>query len=117
MRHLKATKTVLTLLTVTYFFPSLFAQATMDGDKVMHKMYDAIKQVKTLKYNLYASERIEDKYSKANSQVKLNVAPFKAYYKDLKKGIEALYVEGQESNDAIVNPNGFQYFNLHLDPR
>jgi len=118
-RYAKATRTVFTLLIAIYSFQSVFAQtnATMDGDKVLHKMYDAIKQVKTLKYNLYASERIEDKYSKANSQVKLNVAPFKAYYKDLKKGIEALYVEGQESNDAIVNPNGFPYFNLHLDPK
>ena len=114
----KSTKIVLAFLIGTCALPSLRAQAPLaDGDQIMHKMYDAIKQVKTLRYNLYASERIEDKYSVVNSMVKLNVAPFKAYYKDLKKGIEALFVDGQESNEAIVNPNGFPYFNLHLDPK
>ena len=97
--------------------PAAFAQAAgVNCKQVLNRMFSAINNVKTLRYNLYANERVNGKYNAANSEVKVNVSPFKAYYKYLKKGIEVLYVEGQEENEAIVNPNGFPYFNLHLDP-
>lgn len=119
MRHFISVKTTLSISVLILCFAFVQAQAPnlqADGDQLMHKMYDAIKQVKTLRYNLYASERLDGKFSQANSSVKVNVSPYKAYYKDLKKGIEVLYVDGEEDNEAIVNPNGFPYFNLHLDP-
>lgn len=119
MRRLLSYKLLagLGLLLFFYAIPSLMAQnTTVNCEQVMDQMFDAIKQVHTLRYNLFAKERVDGKYASASSSVKLNVSPFKAYYKDNKKGIEVLYVEGQEDNQAIVNPNGFPYFNLHLDP-
>jgi len=83
---------------------------------IFTNMFNAIQNVKTLRYNIYAFERVDDKFTKAHSLVKLNVSPFKAYYKDLDRGIEVLWVDGKEDGDAIVNPNGFPYVNLHLSP-
>jgi hypothetical protein len=119
MRYFYNTSLLILLAGLGFYIASpLFAQVpSIDCEKVMTKMFDAIKQVKTLRYNLYAYERIDSKFFLANSTIKLNVSPYKAYYKNLKSGIEALLVEGQEEGDAIVNPNGFPYFNLHLDPK
>jgi hypothetical protein len=89
--------------------------APPDCQHVLNQMFDAIKQVKTLRFNLYANERIDNSYSSASSVVKVNTSPLKIYYKDLKKGIEILWPE-DESEDALVNPNGFPYINLRLDP-
>lgn len=86
-----------------------------DCEQILNNMFNAIKQVKTLRFNLSASERIDTKYSQATSMVKINTAPLKIYYKDLKKGIEVLWTQGQET-DALVNPNGFPFINLRLDP-
>lgn len=101
-----------------YSITALWAQSTskVDCEQVLTQMFDAIKKVHTLEYNLYANERVNDKYMSGHSLVKLSVSPFKAYFKDLKKGVEVLYIAGQDENEAIVNPNGFPYFNLHLDP-
>lgn len=120
MRRLLSYKLLagITAALMFYFITPLWAQsnANVDCEQVMYQMFDAIKQVKTLRYNLYANERVNNKYLSGHSIVKLNVSPFKAYFKDTKKGVEVLYIEGQEENEAIVNPNGFPYFNLHLDP-
>jgi outer membrane lipoprotein-sorting protein len=114
VKHILLKTATLLLLIAGY---SAYAQSpVVQCEQVFTNMFNAIKTVKTIKYNLYANERIESKYVKANSTVKVNVSPVKVYYKDLKKGIEVLWLEGHEDNDAIVNPNGFPYVNLHLDP-
>jgi hypothetical protein len=116
-RRLISAKIILSMVWVAGMVTSTIAQIpNKDPEQLMHKMYDAIKELKTLRFNLFASERLDEKFSAGNASVKINTSPFKAYYKDMKKGIEVLYVEGEEDNEAIVNPNGFPYFNLHLDP-
>jgi len=99
-------------------FPALLSAQTKEitAATIFSNMFSAIQNVKTLRYNLYAFERIDDKITKAHSLIKLNVSPFKAYYKDLDKGVEILWINGKEDDDAIVNPNGFPYVNLHLSP-
>lgn len=83
---------------------------------IFNQMFDAINNVKTLRYNLYSVERIDNSLTSTHSAVKLNVAPLKIYYKNLDNGIEVLWVNGKTGGDAIVNPNGFPYVNLHLNP-
>jgi len=52
------------------------------------------------------------------SSVKLSIDPFKVYLKQSypKDGIEVLYVNGTNNNNALVNPNGFPWFSINLDP-
>lgn len=87
----------------------------ISSEDIFDKMFDAVKQVRTLRYNLYGIERVEGRYLAGNAMVKLSESPFKAYFKNTDKGIEILYPYGDD-NEALVNPNGFPYFNLHLDP-
>ena len=89
--------------------------APVDCEYVFTQMFNAVKTVKTMRYNLFGLERIEDKYIPGNSTVKLSVSPFKTYFKNTDNGIEVLYCEGGD-NEALINPNGFPYFNVHLDP-
>ncbi len=91
------------------FFSRLGAQS---NEEIFNKMFDAIDNVKTLKYSLYSIERIDDAFSTGHCFVKLNVSPFKVYYKSIEKGVEVLLVDG----DALINPNGFPYVTLHLSP-
>lgn len=83
---------------------------------IFDQMFNAINNVRTLRYNLYSMERIDDVMTHAHSMVKLNISPFEIYYKNLDNGIEVLWKEGKLDGDAIVNPNGFPYVNLHLNP-
>lgn len=117
MSKLSSGKKIQTLfIALIAFSAALQAQKDNTCKDIFTKMFSAINNVHTLRYNLYAVERVDNNFTSANSMVKLNVSPFKAYYKDLKKGIEVLWVDGKEDGDAIVNPNGFPYVNLHLSP-
>lgn len=84
--------------------------------QILDQMFNAIDQVKTLRFHLYSEERFGTEMIKVNSQIKVNVSPCKVYYKDLRRGIEALWLQGKNNNEAIINPNGFPYINLRLDP-
>lgn len=61
---------------------------------------------------------MDGKYKSAETFLKVNVKPLKLYLQLLSpsKGIELLWVEGQNSGDALINPNSFPYFNLNLSP-
>ena len=75
----------------------------------------AIQNLKTLRCVANAQERIGRKYYPDRSQMKLTFNPLRVYIKN-GKGIEVLYVTGQNGGDAWVNPNAFPYVTLSLDP-
>ncbi len=109
-------KTISLVILLSYFFTIHAQPNDLKCENIFSKMFEATKNVKTLRYNLYAVERIDNRLVSTHSLVKLNVSPFKAYYKDIEKGIEVLWVDGLEDGDAIVNPNGIPWVNLHLNP-
>jgi hypothetical protein len=75
----------------------------------------AIQNLKTLRCTANAQERINGKYHPDRSLMKLAFSPLRVYIKN-GKGIEVLYVTGQNDGDAWVNPNAFPYVTLSLDP-
>jgi hypothetical protein len=75
----------------------------------------AIQNLKTLRCQANAQERIGGKYHADHSLMKLGFSPLRVYLKN-GKGIEVLYVAGQNGGDAWVNPNAFPYVTLSLDP-
>jgi len=107
---------VISCITFAGILSNVQAQSENQCRDIFNQMFNAINNVRTLRYNLYAVERIDNTFACAHSSVKLNISPFKAYYKNLDKGIEVLWVDGKEDGDAIVNPNGFPFVNLHLNP-
>ncbi|MEO6884365.1 MAG: DUF1571 domain-containing protein [Bacteroidia bacterium] len=82
----------------------------------MKKMFQAVKEINTMRYDMKAQERIETKLMHAHASVKLNLSPRKLYLKNSVTGREILWVTGENNGEALVNPNAFPYFDLNLDP-
>ncbi len=78
-------------------------------------MIETISRVKSTSYTLQAAERVKGKILRASSQIKLHVSPRQLYFKN-NAGVEVLYNELEDKNEALVNPNAFPYINLKLDP-
>jgi len=78
-------------------------------------MIESINQVKTVQYTLRASERVKGKILNATSYIKIRFAPRQLYFKN-NSGVEVIYNELADREDALVNPNAFPYINLKLDP-
>jgi hypothetical protein len=83
--------------------------------QLISQLTAAIQNLKTLRCQADARERIGSKYIQDHSQMKLAFSPLRVYLKN-GKGIEVLYVAGQNNGDAWVNPNAFPYVTLSLDP-
>ena len=80
-------------------------------------MFKAVDDLKSLKFVLRNSERIDGTMLSGEQFVKMSKAPFKCYILMLKPtvGAEVLYADGKNNNLAIYNPNAFPYFKLNLD--
>ena len=84
--------------------------------EVLEKMIGTAMNLKTVRYEMKISERVNNKMLDSGSRVKLNVSPRKIYLKIPKIEAELLWVQGWNDGDALVNPNAFPYINLNLDP-
>lgn len=100
------------------FIPIHLSVEKMDikNEDIFSNMFTTIKNVKTIRADMTSIERIDGKVNITRYAIKFNNVPFKAYTKDLDKGVEVLYRDGENNNQATVNPNGFPYVNLHLNP-
>jgi Protein of unknown function (DUF1571) len=87
---------------------------TSDNREFINKVFQSIRNVKTVRYNLKCTERIKGKLQHTESSVKLQITPRKLYLHI--KGIEVLWIDGENNNEALVNPGSFPYINLNLEP-
>ncbi|RSK34496.1 DUF1571 domain-containing protein [Hymenobacter metallilatus] len=85
-------------------------------EQLTTRLSTAIQGLKTLRCNVRAQERIEGSYQQARTLMKISFSPYKVYMRN-QKGIEVLYVTGQNNGDAWVYPNSFPYVTLSLDPK
>lgn len=81
---------------------------------ILESTIESVGKIKTLKFHLKCLERIKGKLLATESQVKMNATPRKIYV--YLKGPELLWIEGKNNGNALVNPGGFPYMNLNLDP-
>lgn len=79
-------------------------------------MYDSIQNVRTLRMNIYALERIERRFLSANSEIKVQTRPRKVYFINRKRGLEVLFDAEHPGGKALVKPNMFPYVPMLLDP-
>src|ERR1700733_10097032 len=115
MKACKIHKVIFILGFIIFLFSiqSFGQNKEISNKEIFTNMFTAIKNVKTLRANITSYERIGDHITHTRYAVKLNISPYKSYSKDLDKGVEILYNEGENGNEAIVNPNGFPYVNVH----
>lgn len=87
-----------------------------EADEIAREMFRKTKEIQTLTYEMSKEERIDGELQKQVSFTKLSRKPFKVYTKQLSpnEGIEVLFHKGDDT--ALVNPNGFPWFNLYLNP-
>lgn len=88
------------------------------GISITKKMFTKTAAINTLTCNLTKHERIDGKMIKQISFNKIEKDPFRVYLKQLypKEGMEVLYLDGVNNNKALINPNGFPWINLNLNP-
>jgi outer membrane lipoprotein-sorting protein len=81
-------------------------------------MFAQTKEITGLSYTMAKKERIDGEIIFQVSEVKLSRSPLKVYtiQKSPKKGVEVLYNKIETGNKAFVNPGGFPWFTLKLDP-
>ncbi|WP_317897217.1 DUF1571 domain-containing protein [Aurantibacillus circumpalustris] len=89
-------------------------KAELTCEEIITKSLKSIKELKGLKYHLKITERGKKGYNFYESVVKFSRNPRLIYL--YIKGIEVLWVQGQNQGRALVKPNSFPYFNLNLDP-
>lgn len=99
----------------------LFCSSGSSGQTVSEiakGMFAKTKSIKTITYTMKKTERINGKPVLQISSAKINLEPLKVYLRQSfpKDGIEVLYVQGTNNNHALVNPNGFPWFSINLDP-
>lgn len=88
----------------------------MTTELLMSRLSSSIENLKTLRCNVRAQERLSNgKYQQARTLMKMTFSPQRIYLKN-SKGIEVLWVSGQNGGDAWVYPNSFPYVTLNLDP-
>jgi hypothetical protein len=81
---------------------------------IIREMLDSIKSIRTLKLNINAIERETKNYNVVSSEIKLQVNPRKLYFINRKKKLEILFIQGQNSNKALVKSGVVP--NISLDP-
>lgn len=88
------------------------------GYELTLKMLKKTSGISSLIYTLSKEERIDGEMIKQISFTKMEKVPFRVYMKQLypQDGMEVLFVEGENNNKAVINPNGFPWVNIKLHP-
>jgi outer membrane lipoprotein-sorting protein len=116
---MKATFSALKIIAV-FLFISIEASGQKEaGISIVNRMIERTSKIKTMTYQITKQERINGKMFKQVAVVKLQIDPVKLYMKEIvpNKGLEILYARGANNDKAIVNPNGFPWININLDPK
>ena len=106
---------LLGLLVVSFTDPE--NQPVSTGE-IIEGMVSATRGIEVVKYRMKRLERIDGEMNFQESTVSVCRKPFSVYTRQLKpkEGIEALYNTKDLEGKAVVNPNGFPWINLYLDP-
>lgn len=84
--------------------------------QIIEQMLDSIKNAKTQRYNVKSTERVNGHILFAESKIKINLSPRKIYLFNPAKGIEVLWVQDKNGENAIVRSGSLPLMNFNLDP-
>ena len=112
---MKYTITVISFCFI-FFVLSFKNNSDVKPQKILHQMYDSIKNIKTLRQKVSAIERIETKFHTSTSEIKVQTHPRKIYFVNKIKKLEILFDSEVSDRKAYVKPHVFPYITLSLDP-
>lgn len=112
------------LVRIAVSFSLLFAfvgadishKKTITCKEIIEQMLDSIRIMKMQRYDVKSTERVGAHLLFSESSIKINVNPKKIYLFNPKKGIEVLWVQGKNNNDALVHSSSIPLMNFDLDP-
>ena len=112
-------RTSLFLVAIFAIFSFSSPESTTDHrvQKVFARMYDSIRNIKTVRQDVVAIERLENEVSISRSKIKLQTLPVKIYFINPSKKLEVLFNPEFFQNKALVKPHVFPYLTMQLDPR
>ena len=113
-QHIFLLFTLFAVSTLLLSFRSKKSDTISGNRELIAKIFDAVDDIKTMRFSMQCNERIKGRMTHYESKVKLQVSPRKLYLS--LKGPEVLWIQGQNNGDALVNPGAFPYMNLNLDP-
>lgn len=111
---MKKTGSLIIIIIASCLCMGSYRTISIDPTVILHQMYDSIRNIKTLRLNISAIERLGTSYSSATSEIKLQVNPRRLYFINRQKKLEILYNHNDNNNKALVKPNHIP--NLNLDP-
>lgn len=105
------------ILSLLFTLFSAFVRGQSAYDLTL-QMIAKVKEIKTIKFTFITKERIGTKFYEQKSAVKMQQNPLMIYYKQEypKAGLELLFVNGKNNNNALINTNGFPWVNVSLSP-
>ncbi|MFY0626249.1 MAG: DUF1571 domain-containing protein [Reichenbachiella sp.] len=111
-------KRIAIIVTLTFV---LFGFSDSKKDLAIQKvkgLFTSTQSISTMSYEFIRTERIDGELVKNHSKVKMQRKPYSIYVQEIapNAGLEILYPDPQEENKALINPNGFPWINLRLDP-
>jgi hypothetical protein len=109
-------KPLLFILLAIFFFGANHPTGTVSCQEILNNMLDSIRTIKTTRYELKATERVDGRLLFSESNVKINEHPQKIYFSGLEKSIEALWVENTNKGNAIVHSKTLPFIDMDLDP-
>lgn len=104
------------LLIMLLFVGSKPVNTNLTTREIISHMLDSIKKIKTQRFDLKATERINGRLLVAESRVKINETPKKIYFHSPKKGFELLWVDGENNGEVLVHSKSLPLMNFNLDP-
>lgn len=92
--------------------------AEPDPKVILEHMVSTCYSIQGLAYTQQKTERVNGDLKKQISDIKYQKDPFRVYMKQKypKDGLEILYADGENENNALINPNGFPWVNVSLSP-
>ena len=91
------------------------AAPAITTEQLTSRLTSAIEGLRYLRCTVKAQERVGSSYNAARTDMKLTFSPLRIYVKN-QKGVEVLWLAGQNDGDAWVYPATFPYVTLSLDP-
>lgn len=90
----------------------------VDAYQLIKDMFTQCSQVNTMACEVKKRERYGGEYIDAHSRIKMSTDPYRVYLMQLapSEGVEVLYRDSENSGKVLVNPNGFPWININLDP-
>ena len=117
LRGLQTKRYLAAIVMIAVMFVSFRFQENQAVD-LLNKMIARNAEIQTLEYNMTGKERIKDKIIEKTTYFKININPYKVYFRQKIIGIdvEGFYGTLTRNNKIAIKTKGFPWISANFDP-